>query len=386
MKLTIGVLAHVDAGKTTFSEQVLYQTGTIRAAGRVDHRDTFLDTDSVERRHGITVFSGLARIPWKNVLFQWLDTPGHMDFSPEMERSVSVMDAAILIVSAVSGIQSHTETLWHILEHYHCPVFVFINKTDLEGADAAGVIRQLQTRFSADILDFRSYQQDGALDSVLLEEIASRDEELLSRFLEDDIDQRVWLSKLQSMVAQRKCFPVFSGSALKGEGILPLLDAITALCPDKYAAEDGMPSGRVFRVRHDAQGNRLCFLKLTAGTLHVRDELTIAGQPFKINELRLYHGEKYRTTDFASAGDIVAIPGMDGVRPGDCFGTSQPVAFRTEPMLSVELLWDRSAIPFYRMAQTMAQLQEEEPTLGVVEQGEQILLHIMGGIQLDILK
>ena len=384
MRKTIGILAHVDAGKTTLSEQVLYHAQAIRALGRVDHQDTFLDTHPLERERGITIFSGQACFDLAGDTIYWLDTPGHIDFSTEMERSLSIMDYAVLVVSCAEGVQSHTETVWRLLESYKIPVFLFLNNIDRAGADPEAVIAQMRKRLSPDIVDLRSLQQTGSMDDALQEAIAERDEALLDQLFTSGYDASAWQQALVSQVAQRQCFPVMTGAALNGIGVDSFLQQMTALSPTDYDARIASPlTARCYRVRHESGGARLCFLKLLSGSLHVKDELP-GGQ--KVNELRIYHGGKYRTAEQAVAGDIVAIPGLDGIMPGDYVGVDLPNTFRTEPMMASDLIWDTKAVPAFRMMEAMRILEDEEPSLAVCENQGGISLRIMGRIQLEVLQ
>lgn len=384
MRKTIGILAHVDAGKTTLSEQVLYHARAIRAAGRVDHQDTFLDTHPLERERGITIFSGQACFPWQGDTIYWLDTPGHVDFSTEMERALSVMDYAVLVVSCAEGVQSHTETVWRLLESYHIPVFLFLNKVDRAGADPEAVIAQMKRRLSGDVIDLRSLQATGNMDEALQEAVAERDEALLERMFSTGYDAPLWRDALRREIAQRQCFPVMAGSALNDQGVQPFLTLLNELSATSYDAHTAEPlTARCYRVRHEQGSPRLCFLKLLTGTLRVKDTLP-GGQ--QVNELRIYHGGKYRAADQVQAGDIVAIPGLDGIIHGDWVGTEKPNSFRTEPMMAADLLWDEKAIPAFRMMEALRLLEHEEPSLAVTEQQGGMTVHIMGRIQLEVLR
>lgn len=384
MRKTIGILAHVDAGKTTLSEQVLYQARAIRALGRVDHRDAFLDAHPLERERGITIFSGQACFDWNGDTIYWLDTPGHVDFSTEMERALSIMDYAVLVVSCAEGVQSHTETVWRLLENYHVPVFLFLNKIDRTGADQEAVIAQMRRRLSRDVMDLRSLQQNDCMDETLQEAIAERDELLLEQLFSSGYDAQRWHDALIRQIAQRQCFPVMAGAALSGEGVASFLAKLADLTPMDYHQHESEPlTARCYRVRYEANGTRLCFLKLLTGTLRVKDMLPDGRQ---VNELRIYHGGKYRTTDTATAGDIVAVPGLEGTRPGDYIGLDLPNTFRTEPMMAADLIWDSKAVPAFRMMEMMRILEAEEPSLAVTEQQGSITLHMMGRIQLEVLQ
>lgn len=382
MRKTIGILAHVDAGKTTFSERVLYLTQAIRKVGRVDHQDAFLDSHQLEKQRGITIFSGLAHFEMDGDDYYWLDTPGHVDFSTEMERAVSMMDYAVLIISCAEGVQSHTETVWQLLKEYKIPVFIFLNKLDRLGADAERVIAQMKSRLSTDILDLRMLQTDGRLSDGEIEAIAERDEALLERLFDGGYDEALWTVSLCEQVKTRQCFPVMAGVALEGRGIPEFLQILGRLTSTDYNAEANL-TARCYQVRYDAQGQRICFLKLLSGSLQVKDELP-DGQ--KVNELRQYHGEKFRPLDVAHAGDIVGIPALEGIRPGDTLGTDQKSVFHTEPMMAADVLWDEKAIPAFRMMQALRILEDEEPTLTVTEQRCHISVHVMGRIQLEVLK
>ena len=382
MHKTIGILAHVDAGKTTFSERVLFLTQAIRKVGRVDHQDAFLDSHQLEKQRGITIFSGLAHFDLSGDTYYWLDTPGHVDFSTEMERAVAMMDYAILIISCAEGVQSHTETVWQLLKAYNVPVFVFLNKLDRVGADPERIIQQMRARLSLDLLDLRSFQTSGRFSESEIEAIAERSDALLDRLFDGGYDKDLWLDVLRQQVRTRQCFPVLSGIALEGKGIPEFLQVLSLLTATEYTS-DAPLSARCYQIRHDAQGQRICFLKVLSGSLHVKDELP-DGQ--KVNEIRQYHGEKYRPLDIAEAGDIVGIPGLEGIRPGDALGTDQKSVFHTEPMMAAEILWDEKALPAFRMMQALRILEDEDPTLTVTEQRGHISVHVMGRIQLEVLK
>ena len=382
MRKTIGILAHVDAGKTTFSERVLYQTQAIRKLGRVDHQDAFLDSHSLEKQRGITIFSGLASFQMEDDVYYWLDTPGHVDFSTEMERALSVMDYAVLVVSCAEGVQSHTETLWQLLQDYGVPVFIFLNKLDRAGADPDRVISQMKNRLSVDVIDLRHYQTECRFSDEEAEAIAEHDEELLERLFDTGCDEAAWLSALRDQTAKRSVFPLLAGAALEGRGIDEFLRVLSLLTRTGYTDKDDM-TARCYQVRHDAQGQRVAFLKLLSGVLHVKDELP-GGQ--KVNEIRIYHGEKHRTADIAHAGDVIGVPGLDGIRAGDLIGRDEHARFRTEPMMAAEVLFDQKITPAFRMMQALRILEDEEPTLTVTETQSHLSVHVMGRIQLEVLR
>ncbi len=383
MNVTVGVLAHVDAGKTTFSEQVLFRMGAIRRMGRVDEKSAFLDSHPLERQRGITIFSGQARIETPEGTLQWIDTPGHADFSPETERSLLVMDAAILLVSATEGVQSHTETLWRLLSDHEMPTFIFLNKTDRETADPDGVLARLK-RFSGDIVDCRGWVDD--MPPSLREELAMRDESLLERWPDGDIAPDEWLAAMVLAVRERRMFPVFAGSALTSDGVERFMTRLLQLT--RTAHDVSAPvRGRVYRVRHDAQGQRLCFIKLLAGTLRVKDELAMAHGSVKVNEIRLYHGDKFRTVEYAAAGTLVAVPIAEGGAPGEGVGAERGgCALRTEPMAVADVLWDEKQVPSFQLMRALRTIEEEEQTLSVKQTAGGISLHVMGQIQLEVLR
>ena len=381
MRKTIGILAHVDAGKTTFSERVLYLTHAIRTLGRVDHQDAFLDAHPLERERGITIFSGQATFELNGDTIYWLDTPGHVDFSSEMERAAAVMDYAVLVVSCAEGVQSHTETVWQLLRDYHVPVFLFLNKIDREGADPDAVIEQLRRRLSPDIVDLRALQMTGEMDASLQEAVAERDEALLDRLFSDGFDAPLWQASLLRQIKARQCFPVMAGAALDGRGVAEFLRVLSRYTVTAYDAAAPL-TARCWQVRHE-QGQRMCYLKLLSGTLHVKDELPGG---LKVNELHICHGGRHRAVDEAQAGDIVAIPGLEGIRPGDQPGLSAHNAFLTEPMMAADLLWDDKAVPAFKMFQALRVLEDEEPSLAVQERSGRISVHVMGKIQLEVLR
>ena len=382
MRKTIGILAHVDAGKTTFSERVLFHTQAIRKVGRVDHQDAFLDSHQLEKQRGITIFSGLAHFELNDDIYYWLDTPGHVDFSTEMERAMSMMDYAVLIISCAEGVQSHTETVWQLLKEYNVPVFIFLNKLDRLGADPERVIQQMRTRLSPEILDLRAFQTSSRYSESEIEAIAERDEDLLNHLFTEGFQDTLWTASLRKQILLRQCFPVMAGVALEGKGIPEFLQVLSLLTQSDYNTNASL-SAQCYQVRHDAQGQRLCFLKLLSGRLCVKDELP-NGQ--KVNEIRQYHGEKFQPLDAAVAGDIVGIPGLEGIQPGDTIGTDRKSVFHTEPMMSSEIIWDAKAVPAFRIMQALRILEDEDPSLKVSEQQGHISVHVMGKIQLEVLK
>ena len=298
-RICVGLLAHVDAGKTTLSEALLYLSGALRKPGRVDHGDAFLDTDRQERERGITIFSKQARRAWKDCELTLLDTPGHVDFSAEAERAVQVLDYAVLLVSAADGVQGHTETLWKLLERHRVPTFIFINKMDQPDTDRAKLLAQLRERLSDGCADFSGDRDE------LLEQAALCDEELMERYLEtgelSDAD-------LSALIVERKLFPCYFGAALRAEGVEELLDGLA-----RYALEPDWPSefaARVFKISRDEKGERLTWMKVTGGALKVRDAVKGPDWEEKATQLRLYSGAKYVQADEAPAGTACAVTGL----------------------------------------------------------------------------
>ena len=387
MNVTVGILAHVDAGKTTFSEQALCHAGVLRTAGRVDHGDAFLDAHPLERQRGITIFSDQATFERGGRRFFWVDTPGHADFAAEMERALSVMDYAVLILSAPEGIQSHAETIWALLNAYRVPAFIFINKIDRAGGDADALLAAIHARLSPDAIDMGGWH-GGPLDAPLIEAVAERDEALLDRLMADDVDQGAWLSALRGQIRRRELFPVYRGSALGDAGVAEFLEALCALT-EGTVPDDAPFSGQVYKVRHDAQGARLCFFRVRAGAVSVRDEIAVPGGTARVNELRLYNGAKYQAIPRAETGMLVAATGLPGVRPGDTVGAGagRSGAFRSEPMMAASVSWDAPAHAA-RVLQALRTLEDEDPTLAVMfnERTGVIDLHVMGPIQLEVIR
>ena len=385
-KLVVGILAHVDAGKTTLSEALLYRSGALRKLGRVDHQDAFLDTDAMERERGITIFSKQAVFSLKDTEVTLLDTPGHVDFSAEAERTLQVLDCAILVISGTDGVQAHTRTLWHLLERYHVPTFLFINKMDLAGADRSAVLEQLKHHLGSGCVDF-----GGARDETFREEAAVCDEAVLERYLEtggltDD--------DLRQMIGKRKLFPCWFGSALKLEGVTEFLEGLEQYAPvPAYPAEFG---ARIFKIARDSQGARLTYLKVTGGTLRVKSLLTNRrpGLPDeqvweeKADQLRIYSGAKFRTVEEAPAGTVCAVTGLSRSRAGEGLGIETGwTAPALEPVLTYQVLLPEGVDP-HTALEKFRQLEEEDPQLHIAwnEQARQIHVQLMGEIQLEILQ
>lgn len=383
---TIGALAHVDAGKTTFSEQLLYHTNSIQARGRVDHQDTFLDNHAIERARGITIFAEQGRMQIGDDTYTLIDTPGHVDFSPEMERAIRVMDYAIIIVSAVEGVQGHTETVWQLLRQYHVPTFFFINKIDREGADVNAVMAQLQKECSEDVLFINESLRSDYVSSQITEWLAERDELLLDSFLTESLDASTCLSSLQAMIKGERAFPCFIGSALKDIGIKEFIAQLPLLTATNYEKEAPF-QGEVFKIRHDGH-QRLTFIKALQGTLHVRDDFTFGVVTEKVTEIRIYNGNRFETVQEVSAGEIFAVKGLSQAQIGDVLGSSiNPQPFELVPTLQAKVQYDGGQ-HIKDVLKTFRLLEAEEPTLRVIwnEKFQEIYVHIMGVIQLEVLR
>ena len=370
---SVAVLAHVDAGKTTLSEAMLYTCGSIRKLGRVDNGDTFLDTDAMERARGITIFSKQAVLPLHDMEVTLLDTPGHVDFSAEMERTLQVSDYAILVVSAADGVQGHTITLWHLLKRYEIPVFVFVNKMDQPGCGRESVLRELQKELDGNFVDFGTEGSD-----AFYEQAAVSDEKALEIYLETG---KLSSELLQELIAERKLTPCYFGSALKMQGVEELLEGMY-----RYMMQPVYPEtfgARVYKIGRDEQGSRITYLKMTGGTLTVKE---LIGEE-KVNQIRRYSGEKYETLQRAEAGMICGIIGPAATKPGDGLGCEETalLPFLT-PVLNYRLLLpdDMDAA---RMLPKLRELEEEEPELHLVwnEALQEIQIQVMGEVQIEIL-
>lgn len=382
-RICTGLLAHVDAGKTTLSEALLYRAGCLKKLGRVDHKDAFLDTNAMERERGITIFSKQAVLGLPDAQITLLDTPGHVDFSGEMERTLSVLDYAVLVVSGTDGVQSHTETVWKLLRRYGVPVFVFVNKMDLAGADRQAVLNQL-ARLEEGFVPF-----DGSLEpDAFAEALAMQSEEAMEAYLENGEVPRQLIT---AMVARRQVFPCLFGSALKLQGVDELLAALQEYTRQPKEAEEF--AARVFKISRDEQGSRLTWLKVTGGHLRVKVLLTGEdpdGQPWqeKADQLRVYSGAKFQAVEQAPAGTVCAVTGLTRTWAGQGLGEETagqaPVL---QPVQSCRLLLPEGC-DAHAVLPRLTQLQEEDPQLRIVwnERLGEIHLQMMGEVQLDVLK
>ena len=380
-QIVLGILAHVDSGKTTLSEAMLYRAGVTRRLGRVDHKDAFLDTDALEKARGITIFSKQALLTAGDTDITLLDTPGHVDFSTETERTLQVLDYAVLVVSGTDGVQSHTETLWRLLRRYHVPTFVFVNKMDLPGMERQELLAQLNRRLGEGFVDFGAEQADRD------EALALCDENLMDRMLDAGQLQD---ADLIPAIARRHVFPCWFGAALKLEGVDALLDGLDRYTRPAPALEAF--GAKVFKVSQDEQGVRLTWLRVTGGELKVKAQLTgeADGEPWaeKANQLRLYSGAKYTLAEAIGPGQVCAVTGLTKARPGEGLGAERdsdlPVL---EPVLSYQVLLPEGADVHAALGK-LHRLEEEEPQLHVVwnETLGEIHVQLMGEIQLEVLR
>ena len=438
--ISLGVLAHVDAGKTTLSEGLLFKCGRIRRIGRVDHKDAYLDTYELERERGITIFSKQAVFSMGDMEVTLLDTPGHVDFSAEMERTLQVLDYAILVINGADGVQGHTQTLWRLLTQYKIPTFLFVNKMDQEGTDREALLEELKKKLSGNCVDFSGeldcsgVEEDGKKEEPVdnsgespvaegtqlkddasgaekahmseekndsdeingtddfLENIAMCDEELLETFLETGTIRKKDAAKL---ILERKLFPCFFGSALKMEGVDAFIHGMesymeTPVYPDRFGA-------KVFKISRDDQGNRLTYMKITGGSLKVKETLTNAGRKGipedeiweeKIDQIRIYSGAKFDMIKEAEAGTVCAVTGLTRTYPGEGLGaeaeSSMPVL---EPVLNYQIILPEGC-DAHKMLKSLKELEEEEPQLHIMwdKQLGEIHVMLMGEVQIEILK
>ena len=399
-KTVLGILAHVDAGKTTLSESILYLTGSIRKLGRVDNKDAFLDTYSLERERGITIFSKQAEIEMRGRSYTLLDTPGHVDFSAEMERTLQVLDYAVLVISGADGVQGHTQTLWRLLARYEVPTFIFVNKMDQNGTDRMALMEEIRQRLGDSCIDF-SEEADARN-----ENLAMCDEKVLETYLEKGT---VTDEQVRRMITGRKVFPCFFGSALKLTGVQELLAGIAKWTEEKQYPETF--GARVFKIARDAQGGRLTYMKITGGSLKVKAQLrgpirrrqeaggeaedTLSGKDAsageweeKVNQIRIYNGTKFETVDAASAGTVCAVTGLTQTQAGDGLGAEdEQVVPLLEPVLTYRVELPEGS-DLHKVLHQLRQLEEEEPELHIVwdDISGQVLVQLMGEIQTEILQ
>lgn len=377
-KLVIGILAHVDAGKTTLSESMLYLSGKIRKLGRVDNKDAYLDTYELEKSRGITIFSKQALLEVGETQITLLDTPGHVDFSAEMERTLQVLDYAILVINGADGVQGHTKTLWRLLKMYHIPVFIFVNKMDQKGTDRDELMRDLKKQLDECCIAFNGEETE-----TFFDEVAMCDEKLMDLFLENETLTK---SDLATSIQKRKIFPCYFGSALKLEGVEKFMSGMVAYALNKcYPAEFG---AKIFKISRDEQGNRLTFMKVLGGTLKVKMLLKHNEWEEKVNQIRLYSGQKFESIQEVEAGTVCAVTGLTRTYPGEGLGSvtasGAPVL---EPVLFYQILLPEGCDP-RMMLPKLRELEEEEPALRIVwnEQLQEIQVQMMGEVQIEILQ
>lgn len=393
MNKTIGIFAHVDAGKTTFSEQILYHTKSIRSRGRVDNKEAFLDDNAIEKERGITIFSGIGKFNYKDNKYYLIDTPGHIDFSPEMERSIAVLDYAILLISAVEGIQGHTETIWRLLEKYKIPTFIFINKTDRVGADINKIVEEIKYRFNIDVILMNENETLDKLSYKNIEIIAERDETLLELFLNDEYNNSLWINNLKKLVSSRTLFVVAKGSALIDVGVKEFLDIFSEISYTKYndSIENNNIKARVFKVKYDDKGNRITFMKILQGSIKLKQDMTykVYDEEYceKINEIRSYNGKDFERVSEGLQGEIVGLIGLTSQKPGQGIGISDLTSLDMVPTLRAKVIFKETINP-KEILKYFKILEAEDTSLNVLwnEKLQEIQLSIMGKIQLEVLQ
>ncbi len=372
-QIVVGILAHVDAGKTTLSESMLYHSGQIRKLGRVDHKDAFLDYNSLERDRGITIFSKQALISYKDVHFTLVDTPGHSDFSSEMERTLQILDYAIVVVNGLDGIQSHSETIWQLLNHYQIPTFLFINKMDLTPYTKEELFEQIQTKLHEHAIIFDNQNED------FYETIALSDEKALEEYLET---QTLSTDTISSLIKQRKIFPCYFGSALKQIGVEDFLNALNTYTIQPYYPSE--MAAKVYKITHDENGHPLVHIKVTGGTIKVKDPI----DDEKIDQIRIYSGNKYELVQSVFPGQLCTLKGIKSLKSGDTLGIEQDMS---SPVLSSYMNYRVTFDSFSdinQMLKNLEQLSKEDPTLHLHydSSADEIRIQLMGDIQIEVFK
>ena len=389
MKITFGIFAHVDSGKTTFSDQLLFQAGAVKLPGNVNEQNSLFDCNDIEKERGITVFSEQAVFQLGENTFFLIDTPGHADFSSDVYRTLDIIDYAVMLISGTDGIQPHTETLWNLFHTRNIPVFFFINKLDRDNADYSQVLAQLQERFSPCICDFKSLQDtfdttdcNPEFPESLVMAAAEEEPAILENYLEGNLDFLRLRPVLLSMIQNCHCYPCMGGSALRGDGIPNFLSLFSSLVNTDYQ-EDSPLSGRVYKIRHSGDGERLTFLKLTGGHLSVRSLLNTE----KVNQIRLYSGHRYTTVSQACAGDLIAVTGISSLKAGEGIGeASNASEHHGSAVLQAKVNFD-PAVSIQDILHAFSILEAEEPELQVKWDNSlhQLTIHVMGRIQLEVL-
>lgn len=401
MKKTIGVLAHVDAGKTTFCEQVLYHTKSIKNRGRVDDKNTFLDNHEIEKQRGITIFSEQGKFYYNGSSYNLIDTPGHIDFSPEMERSIRIMDYAVVVISAVEKVQVHTKTVFRLLKKHRVPTFLFINKIDRSGIDAELLLSDIKSKLTENTVDLSDKLNiDGSnitLSEELIEFIAESDEELIERYLNNNYDEKIWIYKLKEKIKKCEIYPILRGSALHDIGIHEFLEKLDLLTYTEYKNDEDF-IGKVYKVKYDENRNRITYVKAIRGKMKVKDEISyIVGDDIhteKINSIRIYNSNKFESINEVEAGQVFGIEGLSKANTGAVLYKNFSSNFYEDdceldmvPTLTSKVKFDKS-LNVKEVLSIFQILQNEEPSLNIVwnENLKEIQVNIMGKIQLEVLK
>lgn len=401
MKKTIGVLAHVDAGKTTFCEQVLYHTKSIKNRGRVDDKNTFLDNHEIEKQRGITIFSEQGKFYYNGSSYNLIDTPGHIDFSPEMERSIRIMDYAVVVISPVEKVQVHTKTVFRLLKKHRVPTFLFINKIDRSGIDAELLLSDIKSKLTENTVDLSDKLNiegsDITLSEELIEFIAESDEELIERYLNNNYDEKIWIYKLKEKIKKCEIYPILRGSALHDIGIHEFLEKLDLLTYTEYKNDEDF-IGKVYKVKYDENRNRITYVKAIRGKMKVKDEISyIVGDDIhteKINSIRIYNSNKFESINEVEAGQVFGVEGLSEANTGAVLYKNFSSNFYEDdceldmvPTLTSKVIFDKS-LNVKEVLSIFQILQNEEPSLNIVwnENLKEIQVNIMGKIQLEVLK
>lgn len=401
MKKTIGVLAHVDAGKTTFCEQVLYHTKSIKNRGRVDDKNTFLDNHEIEKQRGITIFSEQGKFYYNGSSYNLIDTPGHIDFSPEMERSIRIMDYAVVVISAVEKVQVHTKTVFRLLKKHRVPTFLFINKIDRSGIDTELLLSDIKSKLTENTVDLSDKLNiegsDITLSEELIEFIAESDEELIERYLNNNYDEKIWIYKLKEKIKKCEIYPILRGSALHDIGIHEFLEKLNLLTYTEYKNDEDF-IGKVYKVKYDENRNRITYVKAIRGKMKVKDEISyIVGDDIhteKINSIRIYNSNKFESINEVEAGQVFGVEGLSEANTGAVLYKNFSSNFYEDdckldmvPTLTSKVIFDKS-LNVKEVLSIFQILQNEEPSLNIVwnENLKEIQVNIMGKIQLEVLK
>lgn len=385
MNKIIGILAHVDAGKTTFSEHILYHCKSIRTLGKVDNKNSFLDTDEIEKKRGITIFSNQAVFEYNNNNYFLVDTPGHVDFSSEMERSLQILDYAVIIINYFDGLQSHTETIWKLLIKNKIPVFLFINKTEKDTVNISNIIKQLKDKLSDNIIYINKNINNNELDNNFIEKTAELDDILFQKYIDNKYNRLFWIERIKKLIKNNKLFICYSGSALYDIGIKEFLDDFDMLTYTDYDnyINDKLYA-KVYKIKYDEQNNRLLFLKLLKGKLKIKDKI----KDNKVEQIKIYNGNKYKNVSEVSAGNLCAVTGLHNFYIGDEIGLcDKKTNYKTTPMLSAKIIYDEKT-NYKDIYNCFKILEDEDPLLNVKwnETLHELQINVMGKIHMEILK